>query len=370
MRPELGPVLVVGGCGFLGHRIVSRLRESAALEIWVLDLDTERNRFPHVSYCDGDITSHSNVQAIFEKIRPQTIIHTASPNVLTEHPDFATRKALYEKVNILGTQNLIECAGKCGSVKAFVYTSSASVVHDSVSDLFEADESLPVLQTPQQTEIYSHTKGVAEKIVLAANRRYGAMLTTAIRPASMFGEDDVGWLPNLLDLYKAGKTNIQLGNNSAKIDLLYVGNSADAHILAAEALYKMHADTPYRERVDGEAFFVTNDEPYPFWDFARAVWRAAGDQSDPGRVWVIPRTIGLIMATIVEWIFWLVFWGTKEPKLTRRKVKHTCMNRTFCIDKARSRLGYVPKVSMKEGIEKGVKWFQEAEVQEERKKQV
>lgn len=48
--------------------------------------------------------------------------------------------------------------------------------------------------------------------MLAANRRNGAMLTAAIRPPSMFGEDDVGWLRNLLDVYKAGKTNIQLGN--------------------------------------------------------------------------------------------------------------------------------------------------------------
>ena len=366
MHPELGPVLVVGGCGFLGHRIVSRLRESPSLQIWVLDLDTGHNRFPHVSYCDGDITSHSTVQAVLQKINPRTIIHTASPNVLIEHPNFATRKALYEKVNISGMHNLIECAGKSGSVKAFVYTSSASVVHDSINDLSEADESLPVLQTPQQTEIYSHTKGVAEKIVLAANRQYGAILTTAIRPTSMFGEDDAGWLPNLLNVCETGKTNIQLGNNSAKIDLLYVGNSADAHILAAETLYRMHADTPYSERVDGEAFFVTNDEPYRFWDFARAVWVAAGDRSDPKRVWVIPKNLGLIMATFVEWIFWLVFRGTKEPKLTRRKIKHTCMNRTFRIDKAKSRLRYFPEVSMKEGIEKGVKWFQETGAQDKK----
>lgn len=370
MRPELGPVLVVGGCGFLGHRVVSRLRGSAALEIWVLDLDTEHNRFHHVSYCDGDITSYSDVQAALQKIKPRTIIHNASPNVLTEHPNFATRKALYEKVNILGTQNLIECAGESGSVKAFVYTSSASVVHDSINDLFEADESLPVLQTPQQTEIYSHTKGVAENIVLAANRKYGSMLTTAIRPTSMFGEDDTGWIPNLLNIYKTGKTNIQLGNNSAQIDLLYVGNSADAHILAAETLYKMHEETPHSERVDGEAFFVTNDEHYRFWDFARAVWHAAGDRSDPKRVWVIPKDVGLIMATFVEWIFWLVFWGSKEPQFTRRKIKHTCMNRTFRIDKAKSRLGYVPEVSMEEGIERGVKWFLEVEAQDQSKKQL
>ena len=134
-------------------------------------------------------------------------------------------------------------------------------------------------------------------------------------------------MPNLLNIYKTGKTNIQLGNNSAKIDLLYVGNSAGAHILAAEALYKMHEETPHSERVDDEAFFV-------------------------------------------EWIFWLVFWGSKEPKLTRRKIKHTCMYRTFRIDKAKSRLGYVPEVSMEEGIERGVKRFLEAEAQDQSRKQL
>ena len=368
MRPELGPVLVVGGCRFLGHLIVSRLCESTALEIWVLDLNTEHNRLHNVSYCDGDITSYSHVQAALQKIKPRTIIHTASPNVLTEHPNFATRKARYEKVNILGTQNLLDCAGKSGSVKAFVYTSSASVVHDSINDLFEADESLPGLQTPQQTEIYSQTKGVVENIVLAANRKYGSMLTTAIRPTSMFGEDDAAWIPSLLNIYRTGKINNQMGNDSAKIDLLYVDNAADAHILAVETLDKMHEETPHRERVDDEAFFVTNDEHYRFWDFARAVWHAAGDRSDPERVWVIPKNIGLMMATFVEWVFWLVFWGSREPKSTRRKIKHTCMNRTFRIDKAKSRLGYVPEVSMKEGIERGVKLFLEVEAQDLTKK--
>jgi sterol-4alpha-carboxylate 3-dehydrogenase (decarboxylating) len=359
MGSELGSVLIVGGCGFLGHHIVSRLVDSHPLEISVLDLDTKRNRFPRVAYHDIDITSRPAVQSILQQIKPQTIIHTASPNVLLEGPSLAQRRALYEKVNIEGTRNLVDSAGELGFTNAFVYTSSASVVHDSINDLFNATERLPVLQYPQQTEIYSHTKGVAEHIALAANLKYGVMRTTAIRPVSMFGEADAGWLPNLLDVYDKGKTNIQLGDNTALVDLLYVGNSADAHILASKALYRMNARTSDDKRVDGQAFFVTNDEPYRFWDFARAVWAAAGDRSDVKNVWVIPKNVGLIMATLAEWIFWLFFWGTKEPKLTRRRIKHTCMNRTFFIDKAKSRLGYRPRVSVAEGIERGVKWFQE-----------
>lgn len=359
MDSELGLVLVVGGCGFLGHHIVALLAESQSLPVSVFDLDTARNRVARVSYYEGDITSQSEVQAILRQIKPRTIIHTASPNPVFEIPNFAERKALYEKVNITGTRNLVEAAGELGCVEAFVYTSSASVVHDSINDLFDAEENLPVLQTPQQTEIYSHTKGVAEQLVLKTNRKHGTMLTTAIRPTSMFGEGDAGWIPNLLDLYLTGKTNVQLGDNAAWVDLAYVGNVAYAHILAAKALYQMQKHTPDNKRVDGEAFFVTNDEPYHFWGFARAVWTAAGDQSDPKNVWIIPKSIGLIMATLAEWMFWLMFWGTKEPKLTRRKVKYTCMNRTFCINKAKSRLGYRPRMSMEEGIKKSVAWFQE-----------
>ena len=262
---------------------------------------------PQVSYYDGDITSKSAVRAILLQIKPQTILHTASPNVLSEHPNLAVRKAFYEKVNITGTRNLLECASELPSVKAFVYTFSASVVHDSVSDLFDADEGFPVLRTPQQTEIYSHTKGVAEQLVLAANRKHGSMLTVAIRPTSMFGDGDAGWLPNLLNIYETGKTNIQLGDNTALTDYLYVGNSAHAHILAAKALSKTQSHKSPSERVNGEAFFVTNDEPCRFWDFARMVWTAAGDQTDLKSIWIIPKNVGLIMATLTEWILWLIF---------------------------------------------------------------
>ncbi|KAL8739723.1 MAG: hypothetical protein Q9190_007502 [Brigantiaea leucoxantha] len=359
MLLEAGPVIVVGGCGFLGKHITAQLAMHQKIQLWVLDLEATHGRIPNVNYCNIDITSRSAVCEAFHKIKPLTIFHTAAPNVLAEHPNFATRKAHYEKVNISGTRNLIECAGEVESVKVFVYTSSASVVHDSVNDLFDADERLPILQTPQQKEIYSHTKGVAESLVLSANRRYNDMLTLAIRPVSMFGEGDPGWIPNLLDVYKKGNTKVQLGDNTALIDYLYVGNSAYAHIQAAEKLHRTQTGRLPGGPIDGEAFFVTNDEPYRFWDFARAFWRAAGDRSNQSKVFVIPKGLGLILATLAEWIFWILFLGTKEPKLSRRRIKHTCMNRTFCIDKAKTKLEYRPQIDMQSAIDKSVKWFQE-----------
>lgn len=362
MPSELVSALVVGGCGFLGHHIVSQLREKFPLaRISVLDLRTTHNRLPAVSYYDGDITSITAVHHILHQVRPQVIIHTASPVVA----EFKGSSALYYKVNVDGTRILLECAGQIGSVQAFVYTSSASVIHDSVSDLVNADESLPVLRYPKQTEIYSHTKGLAEDLVLSWNRKYSGMSTVAIRPAGIFGEGDVQMLPNMLNVYYTGKTKVQLGDNRNWFDFTYVGNAAYAHILAAEKLLltPSHSLTNH-ERVDGEAFLVTNDEPFHFWDFARTVWAVAGDKTNPKDVWVIPKTASLILATVMEWIFWVLFFGTRQPSFTRQKVKFTCMTRTYSIDKVKNRLGYKPLWSMEEGIKRGVTWFEEKRLKE------
>ena len=361
MSSDFGPILVVGGCGFVGHHVVSQLLESCS-RVAVFDLRTTRNRHASVDYYDGDITDGKAVELVLQKVRPQVVIHTASPVVAS----FEGNTALYHKVNVGGTRTLLECAGQSGCVKAFVYTSSSSVIHDGVHDLFMGDESYPVLRSPEQTDIYAHTKAIADDLVLAANRKYGDMLTIALRPAGIFGEGDVQQLPNILKVYYDGKTKFQLGDNTSWFDFTYVGNVAHAHILAAKKLLETHSLLKTRslsrlnqdERIDGEAFFVTNDEPIHFWDYTRKVWAAAGDTSDPKDVRVIPKNVGLAIATILEWIFWLLFWGKKEPNLTRYKVKFSCMNRTYSVDKIKTRMSYKPLWSLDEGIKRGVEWFE------------
>lgn len=362
MSSKPASVLVIGGCGFLGHHIVSQLRDKfPTAQISVLDLYTNRNRFSYVSYYDANITSKKDVKHVLQDVMPEVIIHTASP-VAT---DYAGAFDLYHEVNVEGTRTLLECAGQIGCVKAFIYTSSASVIHDSVNDLVRADETWPVLLSPQQTLFYYHTKGLAENYVLAANRKYGDMLTLAIRPAGIFGEGDLHMLPRVLNLYYTRKTKVQFGNNKNWIDFTYVGNAAHAHILATEKLLQAHSLPPSKqERVDGEAFLVTNDEPFHFWDFVYAVWAVAGDKTDVKDIWVLPKSLYLIMATLAEWIFWIIFLGRKQPRFTREKAKFTCKTKTFSINKIKRRLGYKPLWSMDEGIKRGVKWCEEKRLKE------
>ena len=366
-------VLVIGGCGFLGHHIVSQLLEPSTAQISVLDLRTTQNRLQGAKYYDADITSPSTVRDVLQKVKPQIIIHTASPTQVQEGAQTAVQKKkareIYYKVNVEGTRNLIEQAGEIGCVKAFVFTSSASVVHDTVSNLINADERWPILRAPLQREYYSETKGMAEEIVLAANRKYADMLTVALRPAGIFGEGDMQFTPNLLQALAKGQTKFQLGENDNLFDCTYVGNVAYAHILAAAALMDTHAlgsTQPLdHERVDGEAFFITNGEPVYFWDFVRSVWRAGGDSTDVEKVWVIGGDMGLGLASLVEWGFWLA--GGRVPNLTRQKVKYSIMTRYYCIDKARARLEYAPKWGMEEAVRRTVAWFREREGKEKGK---
>ena len=340
-------VLVVGGCGFLGHHIVSQLLDAHA-QVSVLDFKLDRNRIPSAEYHAADISVKSDVEKVLALVRPQVIIHTASPTALS------IDAALYHRVNVGGTRNLLECARDLKTVKAFIYTSSASVVHDSVSDLINADETFPVLYIPEQKEVYSHTKALADDLVRASNDPdAGGMLTTCLRPAGMFGEGDLVTLQKMIENAESGKNKFQIGSGENLFDWTYVGNAARAHLLAADALL----DGASSSQVAGEAFFITNDDPMPFWDFVRAIGAAAGFPVDKKDVWVIPRSVGLTMATIAEWVVWAMSLGKQKSTMTRGGIRYSCLTRTYRIEKLKTRLGYKPAVTISEGIKRGVGWW-------------
>lgn len=175
-------------------------------------------------------------------------------------------------------------------------------------------------------------------------------------------------LPPMINVYHTSKTGFQLGGNDNLFDFTYVENVAHAHLLAARRLLQtlqLSTQSPDDERVDGEAFLITNDSPVYFWDFARMVWKACGSTKGTEHVWVISRDVGLALGGLMEWGYWLV---GKTPKLTRRQVKYSCMKRYFDIGKAKRLLGYAPLVGLQEGIEKSVAWFAEESKSEQEKK--
>lgn len=314
------------------------------------------------TYHDGDITDPSSLLAVFRAVKPDVVINSASGM-------YDAPKHVLQKVNIEGTKCLVEVAGGVhgdwgGKCRAFVHTSSASVIHDSVTDLIFATERWPYV-APNPLEYYSETKVYAEQTVLESNRKYDNMLTCAIRPAGIVGENDRGGITfGLLTtaaLAPSWQLNIQIGKGSNLFDTTYVGNVVYAHLLAAEYLLATHALISARqaspldhERVDGEAFIVTNDEPAYFWDISRYAWALYGRIVDPSQVWTMGKGLAYTIGALAELSNKIT---GRKAKLNRQTVKYACMTRTYSCEKAKRRLGYVPLVPLDEGWKRGIRSF-------------
>lgn len=364
----LSPVIVTGGCGFLGSHLVETLLKDHQCRVHVLDIQTDHNRMPGAVYQSCDITSAKDVAPVFLETKPRTVFHVVSPDPLSHD------HARFRRVNVDGTHNLLDAA-RAVHTQAFVYTSTSSVIHNHVSDMLDADESWPILRYPAQKNVYTLTKVAAEDKVRAANRADGdsSMLTAILRPASTFGERDYLNFFSVVDKARAGRANVQIGPGQNLFSYSYVGNLVDAHILAAEALLRAYGKPapPPEARVDGEAFFITNDVDMRFWDYQRAGAAAVGYPVKKEDVRIIPLGVALVMGFFAEWAVWIMSLGKKQSVLSRQTVRYACINRTLKCDKAKRILGYRPRISMAEAIEKTGAWFvQEEKRAEERKKAV
>lgn len=183
---------------------------------------------PGVSFHSANITSLDSLNKVFDTIKPDIVYHTASPTAIGRDT------FMFEKVNVNGTENIITACQRY-NVRALVFTSSASVIF-SGADLINVDERMPY--PDKHFDAYSETKARAEKLVLEANTDEGALgiKTCAIRPAGIFGPNDRQMIPSVIGVVKAGKQNVQIGDNYNLSDFTYVENLVHAHLLAADKL--------------------------------------------------------------------------------------------------------------------------------------
>lgn len=122
---SLGTVLIVGGTGLLGHHLAQEITKTHPdTTVHASDLNINKPHLSGVQYHHCDITSLPDLSRILQATKPDVVFHTASPD------PFCPSRSILEKVNIAGTQNLLDVAKAVGTVIVFVYISSASVVHD------------------------------------------------------------------------------------------------------------------------------------------------------------------------------------------------------------------------------------------------
>ena len=134
-----------------------------------------------------------------------------------------------------------------------------------------------------------------------------------------------------------------IGDGLNMWDVTYVGNIADAHVLAAENLVSS-------KTAAGEAFFVSNNEPIAFRDLCLAVW--AQFRHYPPFEMRVPAGLAVFTGYVWEWVTWL----TGVPlTLSSGSVKDACGIRYINGKKAERILGYTPKVGIEEAIKTSCK---------------
>ena len=165
-----------------------------------------------------------------------------------------------------------------------------------------------------------------------------------IRPRALFGEGDTVIFPRLIRRIKSGGLPI-LGNGENIVDLTYIENVVDALLLCAES----PADTL------GKKYNISNGEPVKIW---KLIERVCDELKYPRPRRRISYRAAHAFAGILESVYTLIPFSP-EPPLTRLSVSMMANSSTLDISAARNELGYQPRVSVEEGVQRFLKWWKE-----------
>ncbi len=316
--------LVTGGGGYLGGAIVRALLARGDSVRSLARGDYPQLAKLGVETVRGDLGDAATVSEAARGC--EVVFHTAA------RTGIAGTRAQFERVNVEGTRNVLE-ACRAQRIERLVYTSTPSVV-SAGGEVEGVDESAPY---PERFEAeYPRTKAIAERLVLAANGP--ELRTVALRPHLIWGPGDTQLVARIVARAKAGRLRL-VGDGKALIDVVFVDNAAEAHLLAAD---RLGPDSP----VAGKAYFITQGEPVAVATMINAILAAAGLPPET-------RTIPPRAAWLAGWMLELVhraFRPDQEPQMTRFVAKQLSTPHWFDISAARRDLGYSPRVSTEEGL--------------------
>ncbi|XP_006114289.2 3 beta-hydroxysteroid dehydrogenase type 7-like isoform X1 [Pelodiscus sinensis] len=350
--------LVTGGCGFIGEHIVELLcKQDYISEVRVFDsmASEEVKKFATASTCvtvmKGDIRDYALL--LFAMRGVHLVIHTAGIVDIMDLVPFRDMEA----VNVAGTENVLKAC--CAlSIPFLVYTSSIAAVGPNT-------RREPMLRGTEDTKYtgevelpYGKTKAMAEKLVLEANGKElsngGKLATCIIRPNTVYGEK----YQRLKDLYTTVKAKGGLLNYIVREDternLIYVGNVAWMHVLAARNLqlnpdvlagqvYYSYDDTPARKSYLVQYQLLTGIDPsirlgscIPYWKLRLLIY--------------FYRIINILLYP---------FWKPR-PFLNLPVVNTIITTFFYETDKAFRHFGYTPLYSWEESKRRTIAWLKSA----------
>ena len=319
-------VLVTGATGFTGGHLARALAargdavtalvrtESAAAAALARD---------GIAIAKGDLRDPSALAAASGGV--DTVYHIAAM-----YRQAGLDDQVYRAVNAHAVKAIVEAAAR-GGVRRVVHCSTVGV-HGDVEHP-PANEDAPL----RPGDVYQVTKLEGEQLAREAGARLGVEVTIA-RPTGIYGPGD----RRLLKLFRgvARRRWVTLGGGKIYYHLTFIDDVVDGFILcgthpaAANRTYILAGGevttlNALVALVADVAEVPTPTRHLPVWPF----WTAGAVCE------TICRPLGI------------------DPPIFRRRVDFFTKSRAFDIARARTELGFAPRVGLREGIRRTLAWY-------------
>ena len=326
-------VLVTGGAGFTGVHLVRALVDRGD-DVTVLDvssgdsLDTDSLKAQGVKLIIGSVADQEVLQKAVSG--QEVIFHLASA-----FRDIHQGAPLFHEVDVEGTRRLLEAARRTGT-RRVVHCSTQGVHGSLPAGQVPGNEDSPIAPIDYYCEAKVSAEAVCDQFIAEG------MDVVNVRPTSIYGPGDThGWL-KLFRMCKKGRF-VMLGSGKIFNHPVYVENLVDGFLLAA--------DVP---EARGRTYLLGDNDYVSLNGLVKLIGKVLGTKVSLYRFpWLEPVHALAYLMEVASKPF------NYEPPLFRRRLTWFSTNRGWDISRARTELGYRPRVTLEEGLTLTKNWYQE-----------
>lgn len=334
---------VTGAAGWLGKAVIDRLvsgfPENENLgsllkvdSISALVLPGEENQLDawadHVDIVGGNLCDAADCERFMRSASDGVLIHLAG----IIHPRLFTKD--FQRVNVEGSQNILQAACGHGASRAVVMSSNSPIgCNRHNDDLF--DESSPY--NPYMG--YGKSKMQMEQFVNKVSDE-NKIETVLIRGPWFYGPFQPARQTTFFEMIRDGKAPI-VGDGENKRSMVYVDNLAQGILLAA-----------VMPQARGQTYWVADERPYTMNEVINTVEYLLANEFN-----IECKYSRLKLPSFVSEVALFCDWALQSVGLYHQKIHVLSeMNKTIAcsIEKARQELGYQPLIALEDGMRESI----------------